>query len=62
VGPWGEVQYSLRESDGPLWLRPSKTVGETFVVKASLPARGEWVRVALAPGELDRGARLEYGL
>ncbi len=49
-GPWREVRYSLRESDGLLHLKPSKAVDNTFVVEASLPARGEWVRVALAPG------------
>ncbi len=50
-GPWREVRYSLRKSDGLLQLKPSKAVDNTFVVEASLPARGEWVRIALAPGD-----------
>jgi hypothetical protein len=49
-GPWREVRYSLQESGGLLRLRPEETVDHTFVVEAGLPARGEWVRVALAPG------------
>ncbi|MEO2088030.1 MAG: hypothetical protein ABGY75_00830, partial [Gemmataceae bacterium] len=48
--PWHEVRYSLQESGGLLRLRPEKTVGRTFVVEASLPAHGEWVRLALTPG------------
>ena len=48
--PWREVQYSLQESNGLLRLRPEKTVGRTFAVEASLPAHGEWVRLALTPG------------
>ncbi|WP_456484285.1 hypothetical protein [Methanopyrus kandleri] len=48
--PWHEVQYSLQESDGLPRLRPEKTVDRTFVVEASLPAHGEWVRIVLTPG------------
>jgi len=52
---WQVVTYApwhtpLQESGGLLHLKPSKAVDNTFVVEASLPARGEWVRVALAPG------------
>jgi len=49
-GPWREVRYFLRESDGLLRLRPEETVDHTFVVEASLPARGEWARLILPPG------------
>jgi hypothetical protein len=39
----------LQKSNGLLWLKPSKAVNNTFAV-ASLPARGEWVRIVLTPG------------
>jgi len=48
-GPWREVQYSLSERGKWLVLKPSGD-NEVFVVEASLPARGEWVRLILPPG------------
>jgi hypothetical protein len=50
AGPWSPVRYSLRKSDGLLYLEPSRVIGRTFVVEASLPTRDGWIEVVLSPG------------
>jgi len=50
AGPWSPVRYSLRESGGLLYLEPSRVIGRTFVVEASLPTRDGWIEIVLPPG------------